>query len=80
MLIQLNDLIPVTTPLGKGYAILVESLGHDYWWTVALASGAIVTFTQDRIRIANSYSHRRGINDRAMRRITGTLPKVNKRS
>lgn len=38
-------------------------------WTVALENGALVTFTQDRVRIANSYTHRRGITDERMRGI-----------
>lgn len=67
---QLNEIIPVDTPLGPGYAFLVETGAHDYWWTVALETGAIVTFTQDRIRIQKSYSHRRGISDDEMRDIT----------
>ena len=65
---QLRELIPVETPLGRGYAIMVELCAHDNWWTVALQNGAIVTFAQDRIRICNSYTHGRGVSDRRMRR------------
>lgn len=66
-LLQLETLIPVRTPQGDGYAILVEATGHDHYWTIALSSGAIVTFTQDRITIAESYTHRRGIDDAGLR-------------
>ena len=66
---QLRDLIPVETPLGRGYAIIVELCAHDNWWTVALKNGAIVTFAQDRIRISNSYTHRRGVSDKRMRKV-----------
>src|SRR6185312_8581580 len=70
MLIQLHDLIPVDTPLGKGYAILFEANEHDNYWTVALNdSCAIVTFTQEKIRIAKSYTHHRGISDDVMKDI-----------
>ena len=71
-LLQLTEIIPVETPLGDGYAILVESGAHDMYWTVALENKALVTFTQDRIRIANSYTHRRGINDERMAMIVKT--------
>ncbi len=69
MLLQLTDLIAMETPLGPGYAIILETTGHDCFWTVALENGALVTFTQDRIRIATSYTHRRGITDERMRAI-----------
>lgn len=71
-LLQLTEIIPVETPLGDGYAILVESGAHDNYWTVALENKALVTFTQDRIRIANSYTHRRGITDERMAMIVKT--------
>lgn len=67
--IQLDELIPVNTPLGFGYAIIFETGEHDNYWTVALDSGALVTFTQDRIRISSSYTHGRGISDDEMRNI-----------
>ena len=62
-------MIHVETPLGSGYAIIFETGEQDNYWTVALENGAIVTFTQDRIRISNSYTHRRGISDEQMRKI-----------
>lgn len=68
-LIQLTEIIPVETPLGEGYAIMVESGAHDIYWTVALHNKALVTFTQDKIRICNSYTHRRGIDDKRMKEI-----------
>lgn len=69
MIMQLTELIPMTTPLGKGYAILVDAGQHDQYWTVALESGALVTFRQDQIRIADSYTHGRGISDKRMKGI-----------
>ena len=68
-LLQLKQLIPMITPLGDGYAVLVEINAHDAYWTVALETGALVTFTQDRVRIANSYTHYRGIDDARMKDI-----------
>ena len=67
--IQLNELIPVKTPLGDGYAIIFETGEHDNYWTVALENGAIVTFTQDQIRISRSYTHGRGITHEEMKDI-----------
>ena len=69
MILQLSELIPMKTPLGDGYAILVEGGQHDQYWTVALENGALVTFRQDQIRIADSYTHSRGISHKKMKRI-----------
>jgi len=59
-------MISVETPLGHGYAIIFESGEHDNHWTVALDNGALVTFTQDRIKVSREYTHRRGISDQEM--------------
>ena len=67
--IQLTEMIPMDTPLGRGYAILYESGDHEVYWTVVLANGALVSFTQDRIRVQRSYTHRRGISDVEMAEI-----------
>jgi hypothetical protein len=67
--LQLQELIQVKTPLGDGYAIILETGEQDNYWTVALQNGAIVTFTQDRIRISNCYTLRRGISDEEMKKI-----------
>ena len=69
MLTELRHLIPVETPLGRGYAILIESEPHDQWWTVVLDSGAVVTFPQERIRVQRSYTLGRGIDDAEMTEI-----------
>lgn len=69
MALQLDEMIPVTTPLGDGYAIIFETGNNDNYWTVALENGALVTFTQDRIRVARDYTHRRGITDDQMKEI-----------
>ena len=67
--IQLNESISVETPLGRGYAILIETGADEYGWTVALDTGAIVTFSQDKIRMTKSYSYGRGITDENMKEI-----------
>jgi predicted NAD-dependent protein-ADP-ribosyltransferase YbiA (DUF1768 family) len=62
--------IVVDTPLGTGRAILIERTPQDYWWTVALDdSQAIVTFSQNKLRICRSYTHERGISDEQMKEI-----------
>ena len=67
MLIELKQLIPVTTPVGRGYAILVECEVHDQWWTVVLDDNcAVVTFKQEKIRVRRSDTHGRGISDEEM--------------
>lgn len=72
--IQLNELIPMDTPLGRGYAIIFETGEHDNYWTVALENGAIVTFRQEEIRISRSYTHGRGISNKEMKEIIATNP------
>jgi hypothetical protein len=69
MIHELKQLFQVETPLGPGWAIFLETTSHDYYWTVALETGALVCFTQDQIRIAESYTHRRGISHVRMRKI-----------
>lgn len=66
-IIQLTEMIPVETPLGKGYAIIFEGGEHDNYWTVALNdSCALVTFCQNKIRISRSYTQGRMISDEQM--------------
>lgn len=68
-MMQLDEMIRVETPLGSGYAMIFESGEDDNFWTVALKSGAIVTFKQSQIRMARDYTRGRGISDRQMRKI-----------
>jgi hypothetical protein len=67
--IQLTELISVETKLGHGYAVIFETGEHDNYWTVALDNGALVTFTQDQIKISRSYTHGRGISHQEMKKI-----------
>lgn len=70
MIHELHEPFLVDTPLGRGYALLIEACAHEYWWTVALNDGGgLVTFTQDRIRVARSYSYRRDMSDTDMAQI-----------
>lgn len=64
-----RERISVETPLGHGYAVLIECGAEDNWWTVILDNGAIVSFPQDRIRASRAYGYRRGISDAEMRKI-----------
>ena len=64
---EFKDPIQVKTPIGKGRALFIEVTPHDIYWTVALDNCAIVTFTQDKLRIARHYTHGRDItNDEMM--------------
>ena len=69
VVIQLHESVPVKTPLGDGYAIIFEGSAHDNYWTVALSTGAIVTFRQEQIRAARSYTHGRQMTDQEMTNI-----------
>ena len=71
MIHEFGELIPVDTPLGSGYAMFVEPGEYDTYWTVVLENQAVVTFTQEQIRISRSYTHKRGITDKEMKKIIG---------
>jgi hypothetical protein len=64
--IQLTELMPVETPLGAGYAVMVDSEAHDNYWTVVFDSGALVTFRQEEIKLSASYTYGRGTNNKRM--------------
>jgi hypothetical protein len=69
-MIELKELIPVVTPAGTGYAILVEGGPHDNYWTIVLdEGGGIITYRQQEIRVAKSYTYGRGITHAQMRKI-----------
>ena len=71
MFLEFHEPIEVEiTNLGKGRALFVERTPHDYFWTIAMDDNqALVTVTQNRLRICRSYTHRRGISDEQMREI-----------
>lgn len=68
-MMQLSPMISVETPLGHGLAIIFEANEEDNYWTVALDSGAIVTYRQASVLLSRSYTHGRGIGSEEMRRI-----------
>ena len=68
MIIQLHDPIEVTTPVGHGFAIILESDAIESWWTVILDGGAFVTVKQSKLRAIRSYSHG-GISHEEMKEI-----------
>jgi hypothetical protein len=73
--LEFRSPIPVETPQGRGYAWFVEVDNHVQYWTVALNDTcALVTFRQDAIKAARSYTHGRGITDEQMRGYIGALP------
>ena len=51
------------TPIGRGYTVILETNCEEYYWTVVFPSRALVTFLQQKIRFAHSYTHGRGISD-----------------
>ena len=55
--VVLPELIEMETPLGRGHAIVLETTAHDYFWTVVLGNGALVTFPQDKVRAARSFMY-----------------------
>lgn len=53
MLLQLNPIIPIETPKGKGQALLVIDYGseHHLMWVVAIdGTGEIWTFPNPEVR------------------------------
>lgn len=71
MIHEFSTPIAVSTPLGKGLALFVETSQHEAEWTVAIIeTQAIVSFKQNKIRIGRSYTNGFGINDEQMKAIT----------
>ena len=67
--IQLEP-IAVETPLGRGYAIVLETGPDDSFWTVILNdTRAFVTFRQRELRAARCYTYGRGVSDEQMKDI-----------
>lgn len=71
MIYEFREHIPVTTPLGDGYAIFVDSDEWDNHWTVVLDDGSFVTFRQEQITAWRDYTRGRGITDAEMREKLG---------
>lgn len=67
---ELNNILEVETPLGRGHAFLIESADNDYFWTVILdESCAIVTFRQNQLKAVRNYSMGWGFTDAEMLKI-----------
>lgn len=63
-MLQLNPPIPLQTPKGKGYAIIVIDYGqeHDLIWVVALdETGEIWAFKNPEVRMQSNYTLNRNI-------------------
>ena len=59
MIVQLNPIIPLITPKGKGFAHLVidYSQEHDLMWVVFIdESGECWTFKNSEVRIVDNLS------------------------
>ncbi len=65
MILQLNPTIPMSTPKGNGYAILVidYSQEHDLLFTVALDNGELWTFNNREVRMLTNITMGRGNNE-----------------
>lgn len=59
--IVLDQWLPVETPVGKGYAFIIELEQADNWYTIALDSQAIVTLPQEKVLMRKDYTHGRGM-------------------
>lgn len=65
--ILLDEWIPVETPLGTGYAFMIEIENHDNWYTCFMADRSIVTLRQEKLLTLPSYTHGRSMSDAEMR-------------
>lgn len=65
-ILELAEPLEVITPLGEGYAIILQPGAHDYLWTVVMDNGALVVFPQKKLRVKRNYSAHRGISDKEM--------------
>jgi hypothetical protein len=66
-MLELRSPIPVETPLGRGWALFMESDSAEQYWTVVLNdSRAFVTFRQSEIHACRSYTYGRSMTDSEM--------------
>jgi hypothetical protein len=66
--LELANLWDVSTPLGDGKALFIESKDNDYYWNVVLnASGGVVAFPQAKIRVKRAYTLGIAMTDDLMR-------------
>lgn len=67
MIIQLNPTIPLTTPLGDGFAVAVIDYGEDHdlkWVVIQTGSGEIWTWNNSKVRgIKNTTANRTNISE-----------------
>jgi hypothetical protein len=63
VILQLNPPIPVSTPRGEGYAMLVidYSQEHDLLWCVFLDFGEVWTFQNKDIRVIKNQTLGRNV-------------------
>ena len=62
--------IEMSTPLGKGWAIIFETNPSDNFWTVVLNhNGALVTFRQKEVRVVRNYTYGRNMTTEQMEQI-----------
>jgi hypothetical protein len=67
---ELQNFIPVDTPLGRGDAILIEDADNTYYWTVVLhETRALVTFEQPQLKVTRNYTAGWGFSHEDMRDI-----------
>jgi len=62
--IQLEPTLPVITPKGKGYAIIMIDYGqeHDLLWTCVIDdTGEIWTYKNPEIRVQNNITFKRNV-------------------
>jgi hypothetical protein len=70
MLIQLTEPIECSTPLGRGWALFLESTTADNFWTVALNSnGALITLRQKYVKATRNFTLGRNFPVSEMRKI-----------
>lgn len=69
MIHEFKEPIPVNTPLGKGYGILIETGWYDTYWTVLLLNGAFVTFPQSKVKAQRNYTLGLNMSDDDMKKV-----------
>ncbi len=65
MMIQLNPVVPMITPKGKGYAnfLIDRGMEFDNEWIVFLENGEIWSFLNDKVRLEPNFTYKRMTHD-----------------
>ncbi len=71
---EFRNMLEVDTPFGRGHALFIEGVNHEYLYTVILHdTRALMTIPQDQLLVTRSYTHKWGMSKEDMKGILDAL-------